>query len=124
MRITKKLIVAGIVSIAATGGAVYATAAYASEASEASESAVAAVAPKVTAEQAIGIALKQVPGSWVSELDFDSRGKQADTWELELTKGTERHEVDVDATSGKVTKAQVDQNDDDQNDDGDDGDDD
>ncbi|TYB58606.1 PepSY domain-containing protein [Nonomuraea sp. PA05] len=114
MRITKKLLVAGIVSIAATGGAVYATAAYASEA------AAPAVAPKVTAEQAIGIALKQVPGSWVSELDFDARGQQADVWELELTKGAERHEVDVDAASGKVTKQQADQDDDDQNDDGDD----
>ncbi|GAA4989238.1 putative membrane protein YkoI [Nonomuraea thailandensis] len=121
MRITKKLIVAGIISLAATGGAVYATAAYASEAAE---TAAPAVAPKVTAEQAIGIALKEVPGSWVSELDFDSRGQQADAWELELTKGTERHEVDVDATSGKVTKQQADQDDDDQDDDGDDGDDD
>ncbi|GAA2205771.1 hypothetical protein GCM10009850_012290 [Nonomuraea monospora] len=120
MRITKKLIVAGIVSVAATGGAVYATAAYASEAAQP----LPAVAPKVTAEQAIGIALKQVPGSWVSELDFDSRGQQADVWELELTKGAERHEVDVDAASGKVTKQQADQDDDDQNDDGDDGDDD
>jgi uncharacterized membrane protein YkoI len=122
MRITKKLIVAGIVSLAATGGAVYATTAYASEAAETAET--AAPAPKVTAEQAISIALKEVPGSWVSELDFDSRGQQADTWELELTKGAERHEVDVDAASGKVTKQQADQDDDDQNEDGDDGDDD
>ncbi|TMR27186.1 PepSY domain-containing protein, partial [Nonomuraea zeae] len=66
-------------------------------------------APKVTAEQAIQIAQKQVPGAWVSELDHDSRGQQADTWELELVKGTERHEVDVDATSGKVTKSEKEQ---------------
>ncbi|MEV0620903.1 PepSY domain-containing protein [Nonomuraea sp. NPDC050404] len=117
MQITKKLLVAGIVSLAATGGAVYATAAYATSDSDA---AVAQVAPKVTAERAIGIALKEVPGSWVSELDFDNRGKNADVWELELTKGSERHEVDVDAASGKVTKQQADQDDNDDDNDGDD----
>ncbi|MGP4094686.1 PepSY domain-containing protein [Nonomuraea sp. KM90] len=114
MQITKKLIAtgAGIVALVAGGGAAYAA------------TATAPAAPKVTAEQAIEIAHKAVPGAWVSELDFDRRGRQADVWELELTKGSERHEVDVDAASGKVTKQETDRNDrddsDDRQDDGDD----
>ncbi|MEV0382277.1 PepSY domain-containing protein [Nonomuraea sp. NPDC050643] len=115
MQITKKLIIvgAGIVVLAGGGGAAYAATSSAS---------AAPVAPKVTAAQAIDIALKQVPGAWVSELDFDLRGQRADTWELELTKGAEQHEVAVDATSGKVTDQQKSQDDDrdDQDDDNDD----
>ncbi|MEV4474493.1 PepSY domain-containing protein [Nonomuraea sp. NPDC049504] len=107
MRITKKLLVAGagVVSLIACGGAAYATAATAAEAA-------APAAPKVTAEQAIEIAHQQVPGAWVSELDFDRNDTAADVWELELVKGSQRHEVKVDAASGKVTKSQVDDNDD------------
>ncbi|SEF67148.1 Peptidase propeptide and YPEB domain-containing protein [Nonomuraea solani] len=116
MQITKKLIIAGagIVVLTAGGGAAYA----------ATATAAAPVAPKVTAQQAIDTALKAVPGTWVSELDFDARGTKADAWELELTKGAEQYEVAVDAASGKVThqeKSQADQdNQDDQDDDNDD----
>ncbi|GAA3596543.1 hypothetical protein GCM10022419_094710 [Nonomuraea rosea] len=110
MQITKKFIVvgAGVVALVAGGGAAFAA-----------TSSSAAPAPKVTAEQAIQTAQKQVPGAWVDELDHDSRGKQADTWELELVKGAERHEVDVDAATGKVTKHETEQadNDDDGSDD-------
>ncbi|MEU8355106.1 PepSY domain-containing protein [Nonomuraea sp. NPDC048882] len=111
MQITKKFIVAGagIVALIGGGGAAYA----------ATTSATTA-APKVTAEQAIDIAHKTVPGAWVSELDFDARGSRADVWELELTKGSQRHEVDVDASSGKVVKNQIDKNDRDDDNDGDD----
>lgn len=103
MQITKKLIVAGagVVALVATGGAAYAATA-----------AAPAAAPKITAEQAIDIAHKAVPGAWVSELDFDRRDTRPDVWELELTKGTERHEVDVDAASGKVAKHETEQDDD------------
>ncbi|MEV5895200.1 PepSY domain-containing protein [Nonomuraea fuscirosea] len=109
MQITKKFIVAGagVVALIGGGGAAYAAT-------------TSAAAPKVTAEQAIEIAHKTVPGAWVSELDFDSRGTRADVWELELTKGSERHEVKVDAASGKVVKNQIDKDDRDDDNDGDD----
>ncbi|MGA5758289.1 PepSY domain-containing protein [Nonomuraea bangladeshensis] len=89
MRNTKKFIVigAGAVTLLAGGGA----AAYAATA--------APTAPKITAEKAIELAHQQVQGAWVSEVDHDDSGK----WELELVKGDQVYEVDVDATSGKVT---------------------
>ncbi|MGP3957278.1 PepSY domain-containing protein [Nonomuraea sp. 3N208] len=92
MRITKKLIIVGtgIVALVAGGGAAYA--------------ATAAAAPKVTAEKAMEIAHEQVPGAWVSELDYDRRGTRPDVWEIELAKGSVRYEVDVDAATGKVTE--------------------
>jgi uncharacterized membrane protein YkoI len=90
MRITKKFIVAGtgVVALLAGGSA----AAFAATAS----------APKVTAERAIEIAHKAVPGAWVSELDHDRRGTRPDVWEIELTKGSQLYEVDVNAATGKV----------------------
>ncbi|MEV5502199.1 PepSY domain-containing protein [Nonomuraea fuscirosea] len=111
MQITKKFIVAGagVVALIGGGGAAYAA-----------TTSAAPAAPKVTAEQAIEIAHKTVPGAWVSELDFDSRGTRADVWELELTKGSQRHEVKVDAASGKVVKNEIDRNDRDDDHDGDD----
>ncbi|TMS00094.1 PepSY domain-containing protein [Nonomuraea basaltis] len=92
MRITKKFIVAGtaVVALVAGGGAAFAATS-------------AATAPKITAEKAMDIAHKQVPGAWISELDYDRRGTRPDTWEIELTKGAQLHEVDVDAATGKVT---------------------
>ncbi|MED7926454.1 PepSY domain-containing protein [Nonomuraea sp. LP-02] len=89
MRNTKKFIVigAGVVTLLAGGGA----AAYAATA--------APTAPKITAEKAIELAHQQVQGAWVSEVDHDDSGK----WEVELVKGAQVYEVDVDATSGKVT---------------------
>ncbi|TDD17490.1 PepSY domain-containing protein [Nonomuraea diastatica] len=108
MRITKKFIVAGagVVTLVAGGGAAVA--------------ATSAPAPKVTAEQAIEIAHKQVAGAWVSELDFDSQGTRADVWEIELTKGSQLHELKIDAATGKVTKNETeraDKDDDDSDDD-------
>jgi uncharacterized membrane protein YkoI len=92
MRITKKFIVAGtgVVTLIAGGGAAFA--------------ATSAAAPKVTAEKAIEIAHKAVPGAWVSELDYDRRDARRDVWEIELTKGSQLYEVDVDAASGKVAE--------------------
>ncbi|MEO3884011.1 PepSY domain-containing protein [Nonomuraea sp. B5E05] len=111
MRITKKFIVAGagVVTLVAGGGAAVAA------------TTAAAPAPKVTAEQAIEIAHKQVAGAWVSELDFDSQGTRADVWEIELTKGSQRHELKIDAATGKVTKNETERadKDDDDNDDDD-----
>lgn len=91
MKITKKVIAvgAGAVVLVAGGGAAYAAA--------------SAPAPKITAEKAMEIAHQQVPGAWVSEVDHDRRGTRADVWEIELVKGDERHELDVDAATGKVT---------------------
>ncbi|MFI7706979.1 PepSY domain-containing protein [Nonomuraea sp. NPDC049480] len=104
MRITKKLIVVGTgVVVLVTGGSVAALA--------------ATTAPKVTAEKAIEIAHKAVPGSWVSELDYDRRGTRPDAWELELTKGSRLYEVDVDAATGKVLEHQAKQSDGDDDDD-------
>ncbi|SEL68550.1 PepSY domain-containing protein [Nonomuraea pusilla] len=100
MRITKKLIVAGagIVVLAAGGGAAYA----ATAADGAAEATAAVTAPKVTAERAIEIAHREVPGAWVREVGYDSRGSRPDVWEVELVKGTSEHEVDVDAATGQV----------------------
>ncbi|MFG1702384.1 PepSY domain-containing protein [Nonomuraea sp. M3C6] len=96
MRITKKFIVAGagVVALVAGGGAAFAAT-------------TSAAAPKVTAEGAMEIAHKAVPGAWVSEVDYDRRGTRPDVWEIELVKGSQRHEVDVDASSGKVTKQET-----------------
>ncbi|MFI6988069.1 PepSY domain-containing protein [Nonomuraea wenchangensis] len=95
MRNTKKFIVigAGVVTLLAGGGA----AAYAATA--APTPSTAPVAPKITAERAIELAHQQVQGAWVSEVDHDDSGK----WEVELVKDAQVYEVDVDATSGKVT---------------------
>ncbi|NBE96992.1 PepSY domain-containing protein [Nonomuraea sp. KC401] len=113
MRITKKFIVAGagVVTLVAGGGAAVAA------------TTVAAPAPKVTAEQAIEIAHKQVAGAWVSELDLDSRDTGADVWEIELTKGAQRHELTIDAATGKVAKNETEQQSDKDDDDRDDRDD-
>ncbi|WP_431934109.1 PepSY domain-containing protein [Nonomuraea jabiensis] len=110
MQITKKFIVvgAGIVTLVAGGGVAFAA------------TTSTAAAPKVTAEQAMEIAHKAVAGAWVSEVDHQSRGTRPDVWEVELTKGTERHELDVDAATGKVTKHQTDKDDDHGHDDHDD----
>ncbi|MGW6494456.1 PepSY domain-containing protein [Nonomuraea angiospora] len=109
MQITKKFIVvgAGIVTLVAGGGV-----AFAATASPAATPNVTATAPKVTAEQAMQIAHKEVAGAWVSEVDYQRRGTRPDVWEVELTKGTQRHELDVDAATGKVTKHETDKNDD------------
>ncbi|TDD43297.1 hypothetical protein E1286_29115 [Nonomuraea terrae] len=123
MQITKKIIIAGagFVALASGGGAAYATA---TAASPSVETFTAAPAPKVSAEQAMQIAHGKVQGAWVSELDFDLKGSRPDVWEIELTKGQERHEIDVDATSGKIVKHETDRvgqnGDDDRDDDHDD----
>ncbi|MEV4356980.1 PepSY domain-containing protein [Nonomuraea sp. NPDC049625] len=110
MQITKKFIVvgAGIVTLVAGGGVAFAA------------TTSTAAAPKVTAEQAMEIAHREVAGAWVSEIDYQRRGTRPDAWEVELTKGTERHELDVDAATGKVIKHQTDRDDDHGHDDHDD----
>ncbi len=95
MNITTKIIVAGAGVLAVVAGG---------------SAAIAAVdrpAPKVTAEQAIQIALKEVPGAWVREAGFDGRGTQADVWEVELVAGDQEHEVDIDAATGKLLKKET-----------------
>ncbi|MEV4890891.1 PepSY domain-containing protein [Nonomuraea sp. NPDC055795] len=89
MNITKKIVIAGAgaVVLLAGGGVAYA-------------SVNAPVAPKVGVEQAIDIAKKQVPGAWVRSVDHDDDG----TWDVELIKGGTEHELELDATSGKVLK--------------------
>lgn len=90
---------AGAVVLVAGGGAAYATA--------------TATAPKVTAERAIEIAHKQVPGGWVKEVSYDGRGNRPDVWEVELVKGNVDHDLDVDAATGKVLSQGTDRTDDD-----------
>ncbi|MFI6498452.1 PepSY domain-containing protein [Nonomuraea typhae] len=87
MNITKKLLIAGAGAgiLLAGGGVAYAAVA-------------APVAPKVTVEQAIDIAKKQVPGAWVRGVDHDDDG----TWEVELVKGGTEHDITLDAATGKV----------------------
>ncbi|MFI7125385.1 PepSY domain-containing protein [Nonomuraea sp. NPDC050153] len=102
MQITKKFIAvgAGVVVLVAGGGAAFAA------------TASTAAAPKVTAERAMEIAHKEVAGAWVSEVDYQTRDTRPDVWEVELTKGAQRHEVDVDAATGKVVKHRTDRDDD------------
>ncbi|MEU4230709.1 PepSY domain-containing protein [Nonomuraea sp. NPDC026600] len=90
---------AGAVVLVAGGGAAYAAA--------------TATAPKVTAERAIEIAHKQVPGGWVKEVSYDGRGNRPDVWEVELVKGNVDHDLDVDAATGKVLSQGTDRTDDD-----------
>ncbi|MFI6903389.1 PepSY domain-containing protein [Nonomuraea sp. NPDC050394] len=92
MNITKKIVIAGAgaVVLLAGGGVAYA-------------SANAPVAPKVTVEQAIDIAKKQVPGAWVSSVDHDEDG----SWDVDLVKGDVEHELRLDASNGKVLKNQT-----------------
>ncbi|QFY07163.1 hypothetical protein GBF35_11110 [Nonomuraea phyllanthi] len=120
MQITKKFIVigAGAVTLIAGGGAAFAATTGAATTGTATigtatagAAGFAAAAPKVTAEEAIKIAHNAVQGAWVSELDFDRRGARPDVWEVELVKGSARHEVDVDAATGKVTKHERDHDD-------------
>ncbi|MFI6294322.1 PepSY domain-containing protein [Nonomuraea sp. NPDC050790] len=87
MNITKKIVIAGAgaVVLLAGGGVAYA-------------SVNAPVAPKVTVEQAIDLAKKQVPGAWVSGVDHDDDG----TWDVDLVKGDVEHELKLDANTGKV----------------------
>ncbi|WP_336204807.1 PepSY domain-containing protein [Nonomuraea sp. LPB2021202275-12-8] len=92
MQITTKIIVAsaGVMALVAGGSAAFAAANQ--------------PAPKVSAEQAIQIAQKEVPGSWVREVGFDKRGTQPDVWDVELVKGDVEHELDIDAATGKLLK--------------------
>lgn len=90
MHITTKIIVASAAAMAVVAGGAAAFAA------------TGQPAPKVTVEQAIQAAQKEVPGAWVREAGFDGRGTQADAWEVELVKDTTEHEVLIDAGSGKV----------------------
>jgi hypothetical protein len=111
MQITKKFIIIGmgITSLVAGGGTAFAA--------TISAAPPAAAAPKITAERAVEIAHKAVPGGWVSELDHDRRGAKADVWEIELVKGTQRHEIDVDAATGGIVDQETSLNDDDRDDD-------
>ncbi|MEU8248503.1 PepSY domain-containing protein [Nonomuraea sp. NPDC048916] len=103
MRITKRIIVigTGVTFLIAGGSAAVAVAATTAPSQQA---AATAAAPKVTAEQAIQIAHKQVPGGWIDEVSLDKRGQKPDVWEVELVKGDVEHELDVDAATGKVLK--------------------
>ncbi|HEX4814000.1 MAG TPA: PepSY domain-containing protein [Nonomuraea sp.] len=113
MRITKRVIIAGtgIVALVAAGGAAFAATDTAADTAVTVTAAASASAPKVTAERAIEIAHREVPGAWVSELDYDRRDSRPDVWEIELFKGSQVHEVDVDAASGKVVKRETDRSD-------------
>ncbi|NRQ34265.1 PepSY domain-containing protein [Nonomuraea sp. NN258] len=92
MRINKKFLAAGAgaVVLVAGGGAAYAA------------TAAPAPAPKVTAEQAIEIAHREVPGAWVRGVEHDRRGTRPDVWEVELVKSGTEHELDIDSASGKL----------------------
>ncbi|WP_219472138.1 PepSY domain-containing protein [Nonomuraea rhizosphaerae] len=118
-----KFVVAGasVVALAAGGGAAYAaTNADTSADTSTATSAAPPQAPKVTAEQAIQIASKQVAGSWVKEVSFDARGTQPDVWEVEVVNGNQDQELDIDAATGKVLAQNADTSDDDGDDDQDD----
>ncbi|MET7329918.1 PepSY domain-containing protein [Nonomuraea sp. NPDC005650] len=116
MQITKKFIAvgAGVVALVAGGGVAFAatTSTTAAPTITVAATGATAAAPKITAERAMEIAHKEVAGAWVSEVDYQTRDRRPDVWEVELTKGAERHEVDVDAATGKVVKHQKDRDDD------------
>ncbi|MEV4100106.1 PepSY domain-containing protein [Nonomuraea sp. NPDC049649] len=110
MQITKRILVAGAAALTLAAGG---TAAFAASQDAPERDAAQLSAPRVTAQQAIEIALKEVPGSWVSEVDLDGRGKRADVWEVKTIKGDVEYELDIDATSGKLLKQESERVDDD-----------
>ncbi|MEU4697736.1 PepSY domain-containing protein [Nonomuraea dietziae] len=70
-------------------------------------SAPAAAAP-VTEAQAVEIAKARVPGATVGDVEReDEHGER--TWEVELTKGGQEHEIHVSEQTGKIVKQDTDQ---------------
>ena len=59
----------------------------------------------ITAEQAINTALNQIPGQAV-KVDFEHKMGKA-YYEVDINHGNQKHEVKVDAASGKVIKSDV-----------------
>lgn len=108
MQITKKIMIVGTGAVfLIAGGSVGVAAAVTS-----------AAKPKVTAERALEIAGKRVSGGWVDDLSLDRRGARPDVWEVNVVKGGVEHDLDIDATSGKVLKHETERDDrDDQDDD-------
>src|SRR5690606_15453955 len=113
MQTTTKIIVAGAAAMAVVAGGSAAFAASLNTSSSEQATVQTAAAPKVTAKQAIDIALKEVPGSWISEVDFDSRGARTDVWEVKTIRGGVEHELDINATSGSLLKHETEPADDD-----------
>ncbi|MFI6709453.1 PepSY domain-containing protein [Nonomuraea sp. NPDC050478] len=113
MQTTTKIIVASAAAMALVAGGSAAFAASQDSLEGPASQSVAQTAPQVTAQQAIELALKEVPGSWVSEVDFDGRGKKTDVWEVKTIKGDVEHELDIDAVSGKLLKQETERADDD-----------
>ncbi|SDJ35654.1 Peptidase propeptide and YPEB domain-containing protein [Nonomuraea maritima] len=112
MQITRKLIfaTAGIVLLAGGGSAAYAAATTDTAVSPGTitfTTTLAGPQPRVSAVRAIEIAQRTVRNAWVSELDLDRRGTRPDVWEVELTAGTQRHEIDIDAATGRVVKQET-----------------
>lgn len=95
MQITTKIIAvsAGVMVLVGAGSAAFA---------------MTKQGPKVTREQAVKIAQVEVPGAMVVDVDYDRRddGKPAH-WDVELKNGRTEHELEIDATTGKVYEHDV-----------------
>lgn len=61
----------------------------------------------ITEEEAIAIAMKQVPGAAVTEVELDY-DKGSGVYELELTQDIYEYDVKIDAVSGSILKCEVD----------------
>ena len=59
----------------------------------------------ITAEQAINTALNQIPGQAV-KVDFEHEMGKA-YYEVDINHGNQKHEIKVDAASGKIIKSDV-----------------
>lgn len=96
MHITTKLIIASAATMAVVAGG---SAAFA---------AAKTPGPKITAEQAIDLAKREVPSAWVRDVDHDDHLTKPDTWEVELIKGDLAYEIKLDSATGKVLERDTD----------------
>lgn len=66
--------------------------------------------PAVDAKQAERIALREVPGAQVTEIDLDRcYGME---WEIDLREGNTEHEIEINADNGQIISAEQDEDDD------------
>lgn len=65
--------------------------------------------PAVDAKRAERIALREVPGAQVTEVDLDRcYGME---WEVELREGNTEHEIEINADTGQIVSAERDEDD-------------
>ncbi|BCJ64437.1 PepSY domain-containing protein [Polymorphospora rubra] len=120
---TRKMIIAlavgGVAALAITGTAIGAVASDTGQdrkrtvaAAQTGDAGTGAATDAVSAERAKEIALAEVGGGTVEEVERD-RENGRPVWEVEIDQGTIEYEVDVDRQTGEVVKVERDDDDDD-----------